>query len=91
MVPYGDSNFHKKLVKFQARRIERRRLYIFIIKKKKGESDDKLIARFRKKTIMEGVMQEYRDREHYKKPSEKRKEAKYRIAHSIELEKKRNF
>jgi len=36
-------------------------------------------------------MQEYRDREHYKKPAEKRKEAKYRIAHSIELEKKRNF
>lgn len=64
---------------------------MFIIKKKKGESDDKLIARFRKKTIMEGVMQEYRDREHYKKPSEKRKEAKYRIAHSIELEKKRHF
>jgi len=36
-------------------------------------------------------MQEYRDREHYKKPSEKRKEDKYRIAHSIELEKKRNY
>jgi ribosomal protein S21 len=64
---------------------------MFILKKKKGESDDKLIARFRKKTIMEGVLQEFRDREHYKKPSEKRKEAKYRIAHSIELEKKRNF
>ncbi|HET7099366.1 MAG TPA: 30S ribosomal protein S21 [Patescibacteria group bacterium] len=65
--------------------------FMFILKKKKGESEDKLIARFRKKTIMEGVMQEYRDRESYKKPSEKRKEAKYRIAHSIELEKKRSF
>ena len=65
--------------------------FMFIIKKKKGESDDKLIARFRKKTIVEGVMQEYRDREHYKKPSERRKEDKYRIAHSIELEKKRSF
>ena len=64
---------------------------MFIIKKKKGESDDKLIARFRKKTIMEVVMQEYRDREHYKKPSEKRKEAKYRIAHSIEIAKKKSF
>jgi len=64
---------------------------MFIIKKKKGESEDKLIARFRKKTLMEGVMQEYRDREHYKKPSEKRKEAKYRIAHSIEIEKKKSF
>lgn len=65
--------------------------FMFILKKKKGESDDKLIARFRKKTITEGVMQEYRDREHYKKPAERRKEAKYRIAHSIELEKKRSF
>ena len=65
--------------------------FMFIIKKKKGESDDKLIARFRKKTITEGVMQEYRDREHYKKPSERRKEDKYRIAHSIELEKKRSY
>ena len=62
---------------------------MFIIKKKKGESEDKLIARFRKKTIVEGVLQEFRDRERYKKPAEKRKEQKYRIAHSIELEKKR--
>jgi ribosomal protein S21 len=64
---------------------------MFIIRKKKGESEDKLIARFRKKTLVEGVMQEYRDRERYKKPAEKRKEAKYRIAHSIEMEKKRNY
>jgi small subunit ribosomal protein S21 len=64
---------------------------MFILKKKKGESDDKLIARFKQKTIREGVLQELRDREHYKKPAEKRKEAKYRIAHSIELEKKRTF
>ena len=63
---------------------------MFILKKKKGESDDKLIARFRKKTIDEGVIPEYRDRDRYKKPAEKRKEAKYRIAHAIELEKKRS-
>jgi len=50
---------------------------MFILKKKQGESDDKLIARFRKKTIDEGVMQEYRDREHYKKPAEKRKEVNF--------------
>jgi ribosomal protein S21 len=65
--------------------------FMFVLKKKKGETDDKLIARFRKKTIVEGVMQEYRDLEHYTKPAEKRKEAKYRIAHSIELEKKRSY
>ena len=64
---------------------------MFILKKKQGETDDKLIARFRKKTIVEGVMQEYRDREHYTKPSERRKEDKYRIAHSIQLEKKRSY
>lgn len=64
---------------------------MFVLKKKKGESDDKLIARFRKKTIDEEVIQEYRDRKTYKKKSEKRKEAKYRIAHSIEIEKKRSF
>ncbi len=79
------------MVKFNARSGREATLLMFILRKKKGESEDKLIARFRKKTIVEGVMQEYRDREHYKKPAEKRKEAKYRIAHSIELEKKRNY
>jgi ribosomal protein S21 len=64
---------------------------VFIIKKKKGESDDRLIARFRKRVLNEGILLELRDRERYKSPSEKRKEKKYRIAHLIELEKKRNF
>lgn len=64
---------------------------MFVIKKKKGESEDRLIARFKQKTIKEGVLQEFRDRERYKKPAEKRKEAKYRIAHAITLEKKRSF
>lgn len=64
---------------------------MFILKKKKGESDDKLIARFRQKTVSEGVIEEYRERKQYKKPSEKRKEAKYRIAHSIAIEKKKSF
>lgn len=64
---------------------------MFILKKKSGESDDKLIARFRKKTIDEHVIDDYRDRAQYKKPSERRKEAKYRIAHSIAIEKKKSF
>lgn len=64
---------------------------MFILKKKKGESEDKLIARFRKKTLLDNVLAEYRDRERYKKPAERRKESKYRIAHSIKLEKKRSF
>lgn len=64
---------------------------MFVLKKKKGETDDKLIARFRQKTLAEDVISEYRDRTSYKKPSEKRKEAKYRIAHSIAIEKKKSF
>jgi len=64
---------------------------VFIVKKKKGESEDKLIARFKKKTLDEGIILEVRERDRYKKPSEKKKETKYRIAHMIELEKKRKY
>ena len=64
---------------------------MFIVKKKKGESDDKLISRFKKKTLDEGIILEVRDRERYKKPSQRKKETKYRIAHMIELEKKRKY
>jgi ribosomal protein S21 len=64
---------------------------MFIVTKKQGETDDKLIARFKKKVLNEGILLELRDRERYKKPAERRKENKYRIKHLIELEKKRNF
>jgi ribosomal protein S21 len=64
---------------------------MFVIKKKKGESEDRLIARFKKKVLNEGLLLELRDREHYKKPAERRKEQKYRIAHLRKLEKKRNY
>ena len=64
---------------------------MFIIKKKQGESDDRLIARFKKKVLNEGILLELRDRERYKKPAERRKEQKYRIKHQIELEKKRSY
>ncbi len=61
-----------------------------VVKKQKGESDDRLIARFRKKIIDSGVLIDYRDRERYKKKSQRRKEQMYRVAHLRELEKKRN-
>lgn len=64
---------------------------MFVVKKNKGESEDKLIARFKKKTLDEGIILEVRDRERYKKPSERKKETKYRVAHMIELEKKRKY
>lgn len=62
-----------------------------MVKKKKGESEDRLIARFKKKVINAGLLQELRDRQRYKAPSEKKKEKMSRIKHQIELEKKRNY
>jgi ribosomal protein S21 len=62
-----------------------------VVKKQKGESEDHLIARFRKKIVYEKVLLDYREKERYKKKSEQRKEKKYRIAHMRELEKKRGY
>lgn len=64
---------------------------MFVVKKKKGETEDRLIARFRKKTLNEGILLELRERERYKKPAERRKEKKYRIEFLRELEKKRSY
>lgn len=62
-----------------------------VVKKKRGESEDRLIARFKKKVVNTGLLQELRDRQRYKTPAEKKKEKKARIKHQIELEKKRNY
>jgi len=62
-----------------------------IVKKKKGESEDRLIARFKKQVLSSGILQELRDRARYKTPSEKRKEKKARVKHQIELERRRNY
>lgn len=62
---------------------------MIMVKKQKGESDDKLINRFRKKIISSGVLLEYRDKERFKSASERRKEKKYRIQHMIDMEKTR--
>jgi ribosomal protein S21 len=64
---------------------------MFVVKKQKGESDDRLINRFKKGILNDGLLIELRDRERYKKPAERRKEKKYRIKHQIELEKKRSY
>ena len=59
------------------------------VQKQKGESDDRLIARFRKKVLTSGVLLEYRDKDRFKSKSEKRKEKRKRIKFMIELDKKR--
>jgi len=45
-----------------------------VVRKKPGQSDDKLIADFRKKVLADEVIQEIKDREYYKKPSLVRQE-----------------
>ena len=45
-----------------------------VVRKKPGQSDDKLIADFRKKVLADEVIQEIKDREYYKKPSVVRQE-----------------
>lgn len=40
-----------------------------VVRKKPGQSDDRLIADFRKKVLADEVIQEIKDREFYKKPS----------------------
>jgi len=64
---------------------------MIVVVKKKGESEEKLIARFKKKVLDSGIIQELRERARYKSPAEKRKEKKARIKFMIELEKRRNY
>lgn len=59
------------------------------VKPKPGESQDKLILRFRKRVLNSGVLEEARDRERHKTASEKRKLRKYEIRHLRKLEKLR--
>ncbi len=62
-----------------------------VVVKKKGETEDKLIARFKKMVLDEGIIQEARDRSRFKSEAEKRKDKKNKIRHLIELEKKKNY
>ncbi|MBI2405788.1 MAG: 30S ribosomal protein S21 [Patescibacteria group bacterium] len=45
-----------------------------IVKKEPGESDEKLIAKFRKKVAESGILLELKKRERYIKPSRERYE-----------------
>lgn len=60
-----------------------------IVKAKPGESQDRLIARFRKKVLYSGILLEARERGRHKTEAERRKEKKYRVRHLQELDKKR--
>lgn len=45
-----------------------------IVRKKPGQSDDKLIADFRKKILEHGILDEIKEKDRYKKPSEIKQE-----------------
>lgn len=45
-----------------------------VVRKRPGQSDDKLIADFRKKILADDVIPEIKDREFHKKPSVLRQE-----------------
>lgn len=60
-----------------------------LVKAKPGESMDRLIARFRKKVLASGLLQEVKDRERHETEAEKRKKKKYQVKFQHELEKKR--
>lgn len=45
-----------------------------MVKKEPGESEDKLIAKFRKKVLESGILLELKKRERYTKPSRERYE-----------------
>lgn len=45
-----------------------------IVRANKTDSNDAVIRKFQKRVIMEGVLQELRDRSYHKKNSEKRQE-----------------
>ncbi len=62
-----------------------------VVKKQRGESEDKLIARFKKKVVDSGILEELRDRSRFKPNSEKKKEQKKRMQQLISQDRKRNY
>jgi len=62
-----------------------------VVKKQRGESDDKLINRFRKKIINSGFLMEVREKDRFKRKSEKKQEKMKQKKFRIMLEKKRNY
>lgn len=45
-----------------------------VVKASPGDSNDQVIRKFQKKVLAEGVVQEIRKREYYRKPSQLRQE-----------------
>lgn len=59
------------------------------IKVRNGESLEQALRRFNREVQRAGILQEVRDREHYRKPSELKREKNKELARKIYLENKR--
>ena len=57
------------------------------IKVRNGESLEQALRRFNREVLKAGIMQELRDREHYKKPSELRRQKNKELTRKFEFEK----
>ena len=49
-------------------------IFMVFVKARRGESSDSLIRKFTRKALEEGIVQQIRDRQFFKPPSEIRKE-----------------
>lgn len=61
---------------------------MIIVKKKKGESNDSLINRFRQKVVEHDQIREIRAMEHFVSKADRRKEKRKKLEFKIMLEKK---
>jgi small subunit ribosomal protein S21 len=57
------------------------------IKVRHGESLEQALRRFNKEVLRAGILQELRDREHYRKPSEIKRQKSKELARRFEFEK----
>jgi ribosomal protein S21 len=59
------------------------------VRKRKNETNEALIKRFIRKVKKEKIIEEYRERQYYKKPSEVAREAYFRRLAELEKQKKK--
>jgi ribosomal protein S21 len=60
-----------------------------LVKLRKNESSENLIKRFIRKSKKEKIVDEYRERQYYKKPSELKREKHFRRLAEIEKQKRK--
>jgi small subunit ribosomal protein S21 len=59
------------------------------VKRKKNETSENLVKRFIRKSKKSGIIEEYRERSHYKKPSVRKREEKAKNIANVKREQKK--